>query len=309
MYQLNPAKGRQFEFRGRLVPTTAENLLSMLTRTGSVQGPWYITKNFRLAKQGQRIIIRVNHGNRSAKIGIIGSGSIEKIKKTGPREANLWIRFDMRQTTKLMKYPIPLDVVRNVIPRDQANIGNVTAYTKQIGKWLNGAIMRPRLSGSRKTREWVEFDQAKKPGRRRAAQSTTSPEEIAQLNEQANRKHRGLLVRLSDRLRKRGWSNVQQILGAVDLSGSYSRKRVLFEAKTITRKNENHQVRLGLAQLLEYRFKYGASRDFLCLLTDRMLLRERAAFLDSVSVGAMWPSGAFYAGNAEARKVMQGLVR
>ena len=309
MYQLNPAKGRQFKFRGRLVPTTAENLLAMLTREGPVQGPWYITKNFRVAKSGDRIIVRVNQGRRGAKIGLVGSGSIEKIEKNGAREANLWIRFDMRQTRRLMKSPIPIEVVRSVIPKDQNNIGDITLYKKQISKWLNGTITSPQLSGFQRTHGWVEFTPAKKPGRRRTAQFAASPEETAQLNEQANRRHRELLVRLSDRLRERGCSDVQQIRGAVDLAGTYRRHRLLFEAKTITRKNQNHQSRLGLAQLFEYRFKYGTNRDVLCLLTDRVLSKERATFLDSLGIAVMWPRGANYAGNATARKMMQGLVR
>jgi hypothetical protein len=309
MYQLNPVKGTKFISPGRRpVPTSAKNLLDILIRQGPVEGPWYITKNFYEAKPGDRIIVRVNQGKRDEKVGLIGTGFIEDIKKARPRLANIWIRFDMRRTRRLMKTPIPLHVVRSVIPKHQANIGNVTSYHKHIDKWLNGTALRSVPPNKRAGGRWEDFDPDKKPGRRRVAKALASPEETAQLNEQANRGHRKLLAQLSKRLSDEGWSDVQEMPGAVDLRGTNRRKRVLFEAKTITRKNEIHQIRLGLAQLLEYRFKHGVKGDALCLVTDYPISSGRANFMASLGVAVMWPHKTDYMGNVTAKRVLGGLL-
>ena len=309
MYQLNPVRGSKFISPGRPpVPTTAKNLFEILMRKGPVEGPWYITKNFYEAKPGHRIIVRVNQGKRDEKVGLIGTGLIEDIEKAGPRLANIWIRFDMRRTRRLMKTPIPLHVLRSVIPKHRANIGDVTSYHMHIDKWLNGAALRPVPPNSRAGGRWEDFEPGKNPGRRRAAKAVASPEETTQLNEQANWRHRKLLVRLSKRLSDHGWSDVQQMPGAVDLRGTYRRKRVLFEAKTITRKDEIHQIRLGLAQLLEYRFKYGVEGDALCLITDHPISNGRADFMASLDVAVMWPHKTDYMGNVTAKKVLAGLL-
>ncbi len=137
MYQLNPARGL-FRSKGlRPVPTTAANLLSLLEREGPTEGPWYVTKNFYSAKKGDPIIARVNRGKGGEPLGIVAAGNIQRIEPAGRRRGDLWITFNMRLTRRLMRFPIPLSEVRRVIPTEQSNIGNVTAYRGVINTWLN----------------------------------------------------------------------------------------------------------------------------------------------------------------------------
>ena len=61
---------------------------------------------------------------------------------------------------------------------------------------------------------------------------------------------------LADRLAARGWFEIQEIAAAVDLwaRDPKSGDRVLFEAKTVSRDNEAHQIRAAGTQLHEYAF-------------------------------------------------------
>jgi hypothetical protein len=62
---------------------------------------------------------------------------------------------------------------------------------------------------------------------------------------------------------------------------------VIFEAKTITDRNELAQSRSGLSQLLQYRVEYGTTRDLLCLVVDAELSLRRTRLLDELGVAVL----------------------
>jgi hypothetical protein len=75
---------------------------------------------------------------------------------------------------------------------------------------------------------------------------------------------------------------------------------MIFEAKTITDKNELHQSRAALAQLLEYRLEYGATDDHLCAVVNAKLSLRRARLLDELGVAVIYISSEQCAPNNDA---------
>jgi len=116
-----------------------------------------------------------------------------------------------------------------------------------------------------------------------------SPEETLVLREKATRAHHALLVSLKKHLELHGWTEIEEIPAAVDLWARRPRdhKRVIFEAKTLGGANGNHQSRIALAQLLEYRFFFGTPEDELCLVVDAILDDARVRFLESAQVAVL----------------------
>src|SRR5207247_7757075 len=109
-----------------------------------------------------------------------------------------------------------------------------------------------------------------------------TPEERAQLLEQATKGHHALVTTLALHLEKAGWKQIEEVPGGLDLWATKGDGRVIFEAKTLRDTNAAHQVRLAIAQLLEYRFLYGKPSDGLCLVVDAPVAEQRRALLDSL---------------------------
>jgi len=124
----------------------------------------------------------------------------------------------------------------------------------------------------------------------RALQTRTrTPEEIAVLQEKANREHCRLLECLNKLLVAAGWTDVQEIPSAVDLwavppDGS---SRVVFEVKSLSESNEASQCRAAVAQLLEYPFFYGTDTDRLCIVVNLPVADRRRAFLEDLGVALL----------------------
>jgi hypothetical protein len=234
--------------------------------------------------------------------------------------------IDLHGVARLLRFlgnvdrlPLPysgrsLQSLRTLAPESATLLQNI--WARGGGPPLNRYRSRQPLKHSEgrwharpPLRIWETFDHTRKPGTRRVGTVLASPEEIAQSNEQANQRHYQLLTRLSSHLSKHRWNNLRQIAGGVDLAATHCGVRIFFEAKTITSKNENHQVRLGIGQLLEYRFKYGTGRVKLCLITDQAISQERAEFVDSLNIGWISPHRVRYRGNATARKLIPDLIQ
>ena len=114
----------------------------------------------------------------------------------------------------------------------------------------------------------------------------STPEERAQLHEQASAGHHNLVRAVVVRLRGSGWERIEEILGGLDLWATKDGQRI-FEAKTLRDANAAHQVRIAIAQLLEYRFTYGESNDGLCLVTDAPVSEQRVRLLESLGMGLL----------------------
>jgi hypothetical protein len=117
-----------------------------------------------------------------------------------------------------------------------------------------GRSRRSRKDQHRKRRR---FDPTRGPAQYRAPVQHATPEETAARREKANAAHHALLVRLQAELAARGWTDLDEIPSAIDLEARKPKRKVLFEAKTVTTTSELSQTRSGLSQLLEYRFFHG----------------------------------------------------
>jgi hypothetical protein len=117
----------------------------------------------------------------------------------------------------------------------------------------------------------------------------TTPEEIAALQEKANREHCAVVARLAELLGTAGWTEIEEIPAALDLRANSpdGRGRVLFEIKTLSDSNEVHQCRAALAQLLEYRFFYGSDSDRLCVVLNGPITDRRRALLESLGIAIL----------------------
>lgn len=149
------------------------------------------------------------------------------------------------------------------------------------------AVRRPReFDPDRPPRSYSNV--AAGPGR--------TAEETGALKEKAVEAHHQILVELHKALRAAGWLEITEIPAAIDLQGQApSGIRVLFEAKTLSGKNESDQVRRALAQLLEYRFLYGLPEDELCLVTNGPIDERRDRLLHALGIEFAWvDSGGFH---------------
>jgi hypothetical protein len=113
------------------------------------------------------------------------------------------------------------------------------------------------------------------------------------LAEKATRSHHRLVSSLKRALGGLNWIEIQEIPAAVDL---WARRpgdniRVIFEAKTLSRRNHATQCRSALAQLLEYRFLFGCERDLLCIVVDAPLHETRVRFLNALGIAAVLLAG------------------
>ncbi len=157
------------------------------------------------------------------------------------------------------------------------------------GRQKNGT--RPRDASSFKTRP---FD----PNRTSASRKTAKPSDLDQqrvLAEKADQAHQATLKSLGLWLGELGWYDLEEIDRATDLVATRppkkAAKRVLFEVKSITMKNERSRVRSGLAQLLEYRLFLGEPDDGLCLVTNSPISDHRLQLLDSLEIGHLYIEG------------------
>ena len=135
------------------------------------------------------------------------------------------------------------------------------------------------------------FDPSREPASYSAPVHSATPEETAALQEKVNRAHHDLLVRLQDELWRRGFTDVVEIPGAVDLEASGDGRRVIFEAKVLSETNELSRTRVALAQLLEYRYFYGEPDSALCLVTTRPISDRRLRFLEDQLVAVAYDDG------------------
>jgi len=67
------------------------------------------------------------------------------------------------------------------------------------------------------------------------------------MHEQATRGHHAIVRALALHLEKAGWTQIEEIPGALDLWARKGDQRVIFEAKTLRNTNAAHQVRLAIA--------------------------------------------------------------
>jgi len=171
--------------------------------------------------------------------------------------------------------------------------------------------MLPNGQGS-KTRSVVSrsFDPRRRPTPPRQPMSDRAPEEVARLHEKANSGHHGILVVLHAKLQAAGWSELEELRTAYDLwARDRAGQRVIFEAKTLRDGTQRTRVRAGLAQLLEYRYRYGSPDDRLCLVTDAALSGERTAFLEHLGIAvAVVHGNDLYAGSSLARRLLRAVL-
>lgn len=310
MYQLNPEKGTTFRrSRGSSVPTTAENLLRLLESEGPIERDWYVVKNFKRAEVGDLVVVKVGAGTKT---GIVAVGCLDAVDRD---RKTIDIRFSMARTRRLMRRPVPLDVVRTKIPPDRSNLVNIAPYRRTIYQWVGGRIRNAASAKAQPSEGSLSvspFDERKMPKKPKPGYGHSSPIERARMLEKANRGHHRLLVALSQILSTNGWASIDQAKTAFDLRARHGRRWVLFEAKTLTNENEIHQVRSGLSQLLEYRYFHPQLKQHrLCLVFSRPLspkARKFVSLLESLGVAAIWNHGGRFEGAGRVANLLLGPV-
>ncbi len=106
-----------------------------------------------------------------------------------------------------------------------------------------------------------------------------------QLLEKARQGHHQILIDLDRWLTARGWTEIGEIPGSIDLWAiSPGGQRWIFEAKTIRDGNQLSQTRSALAQLLEYRVTHGTDEDRMCLALDRPIPSNRSDLLGRLGI-------------------------
>jgi 5-methylcytosine-specific restriction protein A len=132
------------------------------------------------------------------------------------------------------------------------------------------------------------FDPQRKATKRRRS-VPSNPENRDALNEQADTAHQATLKRFGLWLKSEDWVNLDEIDGATDLVANQPARtggrQTLFEIKSVRSGTERSRVRGGLAQLLEYRLRFGDPDDLLCLVTSRTIPYPQQQLLDSVGIG------------------------
>jgi hypothetical protein len=170
--------------------------------------------------------------------------------------------------------------------------GASAAGTSRARRRPAAAARRTRSAAPiQQQRQRRPFDPNRPPAQYRTPVQHATPEETAARREKANQGHHALLVRLQGHLAGSGWTDIDEIPSAIDLEASKGKKRVLFEAKTVSPTSELSQTRSGLSQLLEYRFFYGVPGDRLCLVTDAPIGDRRIRFLEEHKIAVAYDQG------------------
>ncbi len=166
---------------------------------------------------------------------------------------------------------------------------------------------QPSIDPDRRPRP---FDSSRPPRPRRSQGRRLDPAETAALQEKAVQDHHALVATLNDALIAAGWSDVGEIPVAIDLWGrSPAGERTIFEMKTLRPHSELSRVRDAVAQLLEYRFFYGAADDRLCLVTDHPLSDKRVRLLRALDIAVVIVDGdRLLPGTPNAREWLDGLL-
>jgi hypothetical protein len=141
---------------------------------------------------------------------------------------------------------------------------------------------------------------SKTPPRPPNPPSMADDELTSVLQEKASIEHHSILLALEHDLTAKAWNDVQEIPGAIDLWARHPRLgfRVIFEVKTLTSDNELDQTRSALAQLLEYRLRYGHPSDRLCVVANRVVTQTRVSVLENLGAAVIWLTGkTFVAGS------------
>jgi hypothetical protein len=176
-------------------------------------------------------------------------------------------------------------------PGDQAALyaavrGYAVAADATPGGCSGGASLAQRARAERRPRP---FDPIRRPRPANAADGDLDLDEIQTRQEKARQDHHDLLSRLHAALVRAGWTELEEIPVAIDLSALSpdGQRRVIFEAKTILASNETDQCRKALAQLLEYRQEYGRPDDVLCIAVNAALSARRAELLERLGIAAV----------------------
>jgi hypothetical protein len=136
------------------------------------------------------------------------------------------------------------------------------------------------------------FDGTRVPSLESRSSINADPSETLARREKAHRAHHHLVAALDALLRAERWTEVEEMPGAIDLWGRRPKDgaRVIFECKSVDAAkpaSELSRCRLGMAQLLEYRFEHGQPSDFLCLATNGPVSARRVQYLESVGIGCI----------------------
>lgn len=265
IYQLNPRRGR---FEGGL-PTSTENLLAQIDEPAT----WYVTKNYLQAKVGDDVLVKVSEGRKGDACGIVAMAVISAIDLDN-KEVTL--DFFPEVTRALAADPIPLELLRERIPKDQNNLVNV--YPHAV--WLRDEVLkRYKLPV-----DVVPFERS----RTRFQVSnflTNSQEEMEATLHKDSRTFACAIEALALALEVEGFDDLQEQPLGVDLSAWKGDDHYLFEIWLDT-DEEDYALRPEwyLLRLHEARVRLGNPSARLVLVTPFEITEEYKAILESMNI-------------------------
>ncbi|MFL7904322.1 hypothetical protein ACJ41P_24545 [Azospirillum argentinense] len=120
--------------------------------------------------------------------------------------------------------------------------------------------------------------------------------------ERANAEHSRVVLALIRYLEACGWRAEAEV-DWIDVLGAHGGVESIFEVKSITDDNETAQIRAGVAQLLEYRWRTGRPSASLWLVLSRRPVQEWiGGYLKSVGIGLLWFTADGRAGGPELKR-------
>lgn len=275
MFQLNQKKfdpspgGNNFLVDGRPVPTTLENYRQVDFDTET----WGVTKHKNEIKAGDLVIVRILPRREVGGVGLVRVTAIDRENnsmRVAPVEP--W-------NERLSSAPIPDDELLDLLairPYGQP-VMKVDPARWPLVRGRLEKLVKPRVDGRR------IFDPSRRPEKPKPG-DFVDPVAYADAMGKAVDGHHELLVALHARLVTLGvsYDEILEDRAGFDLMAGGT----IFEVKTTTDNNHHQQVRLGLAQLLDYQLMSKAPVK-LCLLIDRKLTDRQRDLLQLVDIGAI----------------------
>ncbi len=205
------------------------------------------------------------------------------IYEQGHRSSRKWIALEpeaIKKTTQLGQIARTIaNLDDHILPPTDTSRNGVIKWTQDLlesGKWaeyytgnevtienanviletvltVDETLLNDPSSGSgAPLHNLVEEASSRK--KRLSSRRRANPEETKILREKANFQHRAIITLLSDRLKTLGVQPLANVF--VDIAAQMPTKKMLFEVKSCNLDNLLSQVRKGVSQLYEYRYRH-----------------------------------------------------
>jgi len=206
---------------------------------GALDDKWGALKNWKNLSKGDRIW--VYYGTSDGDLGVVGLAFVKSVlpPKKPKGSAIISLRWDIKKTRKLLKFPFPALSVRKNMSQQKASVWRIEArLAEQLEKHVKSS-QQSNGWGSRKEKYATGVT---------STITYSRPKKIT-----VERRHDALLRPLKIRLKSEGWTEVDVDVQSkrVDLAMKKGSTITIVEAKTVSGATAG-EVRSAFAQLMEY---------------------------------------------------------